>query len=116
MAKKTNVDKNLLDYIPIKNKEIDWKEKEDEKIQIIIYRDSLFERIVRKLFFTPEKYKIDLDEVGSFIWKHIDGEKNLYEISILLKEHFGEEAEPLYPRLTQYMNILQNNKFINFIK
>lgn len=105
---------NYLDYIPKKSDRIDWKEKEDGLIQIIIYRDSLFEKIVRKLFFTPDRYKLDLDEMGSFIWNHIDGKRNIYEIGQLVENEFKDEAEPLYERLAKFMNILINNKFIEF--
>lgn len=106
---------NYLDYIPKKSKEIDWREKENGLTQIIIYRDSLFDKLIRKLFFTPEKYKVDLDHLGSFVWNLIDGEMSVYEISILVKDEFGEAAEPLYERLIQYMKILKNNKFIDFV-
>lgn len=106
---------NYLDYIPKKSKEIDWREKENGLTQIIIYRDSLFDKLIRKLFFTPEKYKVDLDDLGSFVWNLIDGEMSIYEISILVKDEFGEAAEPLYERLIQYMKILKNNKFIDFV-
>ena len=109
---KIKKEENYLDYIPEKPESLKWKEKEDGIIRIIIDRDSLFERIVRKLFFTPESYKVDLDRLGSFIWKKIDGKRSLYDIGELLKDEFGDEAEPLYERLIQYMNILKNNKFI----
>lgn len=109
---KNKIRDNYLDYVPKRIHDISWVSKENGLIQIIVYRDSLFEEIVRKLFFTPNKYKIDLDKTGSFIWKHIDGKRSLYDISQLLKSEFGEEVEPLYKRLIQYMNILKNNKFI----
>lgn len=115
MFNKNKKAQNYLDYIPKKSEKIHWIEKEDGLTQIIIYRDSLFERIVRKLFFTPDKYKIDLDKMGSFIWNQIDGEKTIYEISQLVKDEFKEEAEPIYERLIQYMSILKNNKFIEFM-
>lgn len=113
--KNKNKEENYLDYVPKKSNKIHWEEKEDGLIQIIIYRDSLFERIVRKLFFTPDKYRVDLDEMGSFIWKHIDGKKTLQDIAELIKDEFGDEAEPLYDRFIQYINILKNNKFIKFV-
>ena len=115
MFKKNKKEENYLDYIPKKSDKIHWEDKEDGLVQIILYRDSLFEKIVRKLFFTPDKYRVDLDEMGSFIWHHIDGEKNIYEISQLFKDEFKEDAEPLYDRLIQYINILRNNKFIDFL-
>ncbi|MCF6461814.1 PqqD family protein [Clostridium sp. Cult1] len=115
MFKKDKKEENYLDYIPKKSEKIHWIEKEDGLIQIIIYRNSLFEKIVRKLFFTPDKYRIDLDRMGSFIWNHIDGQNTIYHISQLVKDEFKEEAEPLYERLIQYINILKNNKFIEFL-
>ncbi|HSH34729.1 PqqD family protein [Schnuerera sp.] len=115
MFNKKKKEENYLDYIPKKSDKIHWEEKEDGLVQIILYRDSLFEKIVRKLFFTPDKYRIDLDNMGSFIWKEIDGQKTIYQISQLVKDEFKEEAEPLYERLIQYMNILKNNKFIELL-
>jgi len=50
MIKGSRVDRNYLDYIPTKMDGIHWQEVEDGLIQIVVYRDSLFERIVRKIF------------------------------------------------------------------
>lgn len=114
MLKKEIKKENYLDYVPRRSQKIQWKQQEDGLIRLIVPRDSLVDRIVRKLFFTPESFKIDLDKLGSFIWKQIDGQKTIYQIGQLLKEEFKEEAEPLYERLIQYMNILKNNNFIEF--
>ncbi len=110
--KKKKIEENYLDYIPKRSQEVNWRNKEDGLIQIVVDRDSLYERIVRKLFFTPDSYKIDLDIMGTFIWNSIDGKRSLYDIAGLLQTKFGEDAEPLYQRLIQYINILKNNKFI----
>ena len=32
-----------------------------------------------------------------------------------MRDHFGDEAEPLYDRLVQYMQTLRNNRFILFL-
>lgn len=116
LEKKNKKKKNYLDYIPRRSQKIEWQQKENGLVQIIIYRDSLLEKIVRKLFFTPDKYKVDLDEIGSFVWLHIDGKKTIYEIGQLMKDQFRDEAEPLYERLIQFMNTLNNNKFIEFLR
>lgn len=110
--KKDKKEENYLDFVPRKSQNFEWIVKDDGIVQIIVERNSLFERIVRKLFFTPENYKVDLDKIGSFIWLQIDGSKTVYHIAELLKIEFGEDIEPLYKRLLQYINILKNNKFI----
>ena len=104
--------KNFLDYIPVKSKKINWKENEN-KVQLIIERDKLIDKIVRKFFNTPERNIVDLDELGSFVWQSIDGKKSVYEIYKKVKSNFGDKAEPLNERLITYINILKNNKFIN---
>lgn len=105
---------NYLDYIPKRSLNIKWEEREDGLVRLIVPRNTIIDRIVRKLFFTPEAFKIDLDKLGSFIWRQIDGEKTIYEIGKLLKEEFKEEAEPIYERLIQFMRILKNNNFIEY--
>ncbi|MBC7087627.1 MAG: PqqD family protein [Tissierellales bacterium] len=113
MRNKSKTNENYLDYIPKKSSKISTKYKEEGTIQLIVPRDSILERAVRKIFFTPDSYKIDLDEFGSFIWENIDGEKTVYQIAELLKNEFGDRAEPLYDRLIKFMVILENNKFIS---
>lgn len=112
MAKKAE---NYLDYIPLKSEKVDWKKTEEGLIQIIIYRNSFLDKIIRKLFFTPDKYIVDLDYLGSFVWDSIDDKKTVYEISKLVKDEFGEAAEPLYNRLIEYMVLLKNNKLIKLV-
>ena len=36
------------------------------------------------------------------------------ELAALQKEHFGEAAEPLYPRIVKYFQILDSYHFISF--
>ena len=42
----------------------------------------------------------------------MDGRKTLRELANMLKEEFGEKAEPLYPRLEKYVVSLKQNKLI----
>ncbi len=102
--------------VPVKSEKLDWEIKDDEVVQLIIKRDKLIDRIVRKLFYTPNKTVIDLDKMGSLVWKHIDGNRNVYELSQIVKAEFGEKAEPLNERLFTYINILKNNNFIKLIE
>ncbi len=108
MAKKKN---NYLDYIPVKNKKNTWEEK-DGKVTINMIHTGVYSAIAQKFFHTPKVSHIDLDEYGSFVWNAINGERNVYQIGELVKEHYGEKANPLYERLVKYMQILRNNKFV----
>ncbi len=116
MKRKIKKDDNFLELVPVIKKSQEWKLNEEGLVQIIIPRDGILDRIVRKFVKTPKVMKIDLDELGSFVWKLIDGKRNIEEIGQIVESEFGEKVEPLYDRLGTYINILRNNKFITLEK
>jgi len=77
---------------------------------------GLFDKLAQKLWITPKVSHIKLDRFGSFVWKQIDGSRSLIEIGILVKEEFGDKAEPLYERLAKYFDMLKNNRFVSYRK
>ncbi len=107
---------NLLDFIPVKNVEIAFSTDENGKVTLEIENKGLFNKIAQKLFKKPKISFIHLDDMGSFIWPNIDGEKNISQIGEIVKEYFGEKAEPLYERLCKYLQILESYGFINLNK
>jgi len=108
---------NYLDKIPKKNEKIRWKtdEKSEEKtVTLEIDNVGIFNRIAQKLLKKPKTSYVHLDEMGSFIWPLIDGEKTVFEIGKYVEEYFGNEANPLYERLSKYFAILESYGFISF--
>ncbi|MFH1198463.1 MAG: PqqD family protein [bacterium] len=76
---------------------------------------SLFDRI----FFRSQlnkPHKIDLDEIGSFIWKLCDGKNPIGEIIINAKLQFGEKIEPAEQRVLLFINKMYSTKFIHLYK
>lgn len=107
--------KNFLDFIPEHSPKITWSQK-DDIITVDMYHKGVFPWIAQKLFHRPKVSHISLDAHGSFVWKQINGKNTIYDIAMLVKEHFGDSAEPLYDRLVKYIKILRNNNFIVFVK
>ena len=106
--------KNYLDFVPKKNPAFCWELDDDGMVVILIENKGIYNRIAQKLLKKPRVSRITLEKFGSFIWRQIDGTRSVYEISGLVSEEFGEEAEPLIERLVKYLRILQNNRFILF--
>ncbi len=109
-----NKNENYLEKIPCRIESINWTRDQNGAVTLEIENKGVFNRIAQKVFKKPKISYIHLEEIGSFVWPIIDGEKNITEIGIMVKEHFGEEAEPLYPRLVKYFEILQSYKFVIF--
>ena len=45
----------------------------------------------------------------------MDGKRTIYEISEMVREHFGDRAEPVVERLVKYFQILYRNHFIGYV-
>ena len=105
--------KNYLDYIPVISEKNTWSE-ENGVVTIHMVHRGFYAAIAQKFFKRPRVSHIELDTMGSFIFPLIDGRRTVGDIALLVKERFGEAAEPLYDRLVQYMKILHNNGFIRY--
>lgn len=110
---KKNKTQNYLDNIPVKNQKIEWETDADGKVTLLIENNGFFNKMAQRLFGKPKTSQIHLDENGSFVWLLIDGEKNIEEIGKKVSENFGEKAEPLYERLSQFFKILESYNFIS---
>jgi hypothetical protein len=114
VSSKKEGSKNYLDYIPVINRSYKTETKEDGYVTIYVEKKGLMHKIAQKIFRRPYIFQFQLEEIGSFIWRHIDGRNTIYEIGQIVHEYFGEKAEPLYPRLIQYFQSLQSYDFIRY--
>ena len=110
--KKQKIASNFLDKIPTRNPDIGYTVDEKGVITLEIENKGLFNRIAQKVFKKPKISYIHLDEMGSFVWPIINGEKSITEIGEAVDEHFGEKAHPLYERLAKYFQILESYGFV----
>lgn len=112
--KKKKQQKNYLDLIPERAPEISWSEDENSNIILSVENTGFFNRIAQKLFKRPRFTQVHMEKYGSFLWPLLDGEKTVMELAQLQKEAFGEEVEPLYPRVVKYFQIMESYHFIRF--
>ena len=110
--KKQKQSGNFLDKKPSRKDGIDWTTDKDGIVTLEIKNKGFFNFIAQKLFKKPKISYIHLDEMGSFVWPLIDGEKDITELGKMVDEHFGEKAQPLYERLAKYFMILESYGFI----
>ena len=115
MAKKKNViNENYLEHVPVRQEDLRWDTDEKGMVTLYVHNTGLMKKLTQKLFKKPEYTQVHLDENGSFVWPLIDGKRNIIELGKGVKEHFGEKAEPLYPRLAKFFQILEIYGFVNF--
>lgn len=112
MAKKQS--ENFLEKIPVRVEKYRWSEKDDGLITIEIDNKGFFNRLLQLIAKKPKVSYIHLESTGSFVWKQIDGKRDILAIGELVKEHFGKDAEPVYERLVKYFATLSNAGFVEF--
>lgn len=110
--KKNKNQENYLEKIPIRKEDLRWEVDEDGKVVLYVHNTGFVKKLTQKFLKKPEYTQVHLDENGSFVWPLIDGKKNIMELGALVKEHFGEKAEPLYPRLAKFFQILESYGFV----
>ena len=114
IMKKNNISENFLERRPIRSALINWSQSDDGRVTLEIENTGFFNKIAQKFFGKPPVTYVHLDKTGSFVWPLIDGEKDIIEIGELVREKFGDEAEPLYERLAKFFQILESYNFIMF--
>lgn len=109
--KKEQLQKNYLDMIPSHNLS-NWQTSKDGIITLMVENSGLFHSIAQKIFKKPKFTQVHLDTMGSFLWPRIDGSKTVADLALEVKERFGKEADPLYPRIAKYFQILESYHFV----
>lgn len=110
---KQKIDKNYLDYIPVKNPEIKYETNDKGTITVFIRWEGFFNKIAQKFFHRPKISSIDLDDYGSFVWNAIDDKKDIYTLSQELDAHFPKMEKSL-SRLIKFLEILKDHHLITY--
>jgi len=85
----------------------------NDNLVVVLFkkRPTFIEKIFfRKMIDNP--YKIDLDEIGSFIWNLCDGKNNLNDILRKVKDYFGDKVDPAEERVLSFIKQMNNTKLI----
>ena len=110
--KKKN-DNNYLDYIPVKNPEIEYETDDNGKVTVYIEWKGFYHRIAQKFFHRPRVSDVKKDDYGSFVWLAIDDKKDVHQLSKELDARFPKMEKSL-SRLIKFLEILHDNHLIRW--
>ena len=114
--RKKQINANYLDNKPERKEGIRWSKDDEGMVTLEIENKGLMNRVAQKLFKKPPISYIHLDEMGSFIWPLLDGERDITSLGEDVEKRFGETAHPLYERLAKYIQILESYGFVTLNK
>jgi len=104
---------NLLDLIP--KRVAQFEESSDGLVTILKpkFSNRLMVKYVLPRLKNPN-FKVNLDQFGSFVWKLCDGTTTVEQIGRSLKENFQQDIEPLYERLSVFIQSLVRYRFLAY--
>ena len=105
--------RNLLDLIPIQN--VKWL-TDNQNLAVLLkpkYTNKFSTKYILPRMKSPN-YKINLDSFGTVVWHNCNGKNTVAEIGKRLKKQFGEEIEPVYDRLSIFIQAMERSKLIYY--
>ena len=87
--------RNYLDFVPIKNPDIEYQTGDNGKVTVFIEWKGFYHRI------------------GSFVWLAIDDNKDVHQLSKELDARFPNMEKSL-SRLIKFLEILRDNHLIRW--
>jgi hypothetical protein len=93
---------------------LNWEEAENGRV--VVLRPRIGEgRIGRWLeaLWGLSPYRIRLDEMGTFVWKHCDGKASAKQIADELRRNFGNKVEPAEDRLRSFLLQMSRARMID---
>ena len=104
---------NLLGLAPLRI--ADWEELEDRVVMLRPEPVSVGLRgLMDRFFHRMSANRIRLDEVGSFAWRHLDGERTVAEVGELLRGEFGDRVDPVAERLGHFVQVMRREGFLAY--
>lgn len=111
---KNNNRRNFLMYVPeIKYK--NWKENNGKVILYFEVKDPI-KKFAGWLVKKSPNCDMEFDELCSFAWLSIDGERSIYDIAKIMSLKSDDSIDDSIYRIITYMKFLSKKGWINFKK
>ena len=105
--------RNLLEIRPVRN--LEWEIERNGTVVLLVpkFRNRYIVKYILP-HLKKRHFRVKLDEHGSFIWKMLDGNTTVGEISEKIRDIYGESFDPNYERIGKFIANLTSNKFLLF--
>lgn len=111
--------KRLMLLRPVHNSLITVEERDDGEIILHIpvkEKVGFFTKILAKCVQMPSEKRVELDEVGSFVWKLCDGSNTLESVVQKVGREYRMNRREAEVSTTTFMEMLIQRNFIAFYK
>lgn len=100
---------------PLRNPAITWEEQDNGRVLLIVpLEQKAWLRLLRLLVRIPTEKKVELDELGSDVWRWSDGEATVDDLVARLSQKHKLHRREAETSLTQFLQTLAQRRFMGF--
>ncbi|NLO72908.1 MAG: PqqD family protein [candidate division WS1 bacterium] len=102
-----------LRIYPVRNPGLKWKLDEQGLVRAtLVRRRDLWGKLIGGILSTPDARDLQLDEIGSFVWMHCDGEHTLNDIVESMMEKYKLGRREVEASLNEFLRMLAKRGMI----
>jgi len=106
---------DVMKSIPVRNSLIKWEESENGEVSLVVpQKETLWVKIVSKVFMLPNSRVVVLDEVGSTVWGLCDGHKPIGTMVRALSNKYKLTHKEAETSLLAYFRKLGKRGYVGF--
>lgn len=103
----------MLRLRPMRNTAIEWQENSAGEAELTIpYRTDRLARVLAAVVRLPETRRVQLDEVGTHVWRLCDGTHTVEAIIRSMAREFKMNRAEMEASVARYLQILAERRFI----
>ena len=116
LKKRPDMDRTqVMKAFPVRNQLITWEiDDKGEAALVIPQKETLWLRLVSKLFMLPGKRVIVLDSIGTYVWQMCDGKHTISQIIKGIQNQYQLTRKEAETSLFTFMQQLGKRNFIQF--
>lgn len=115
-----DVDRGMVMTLrPGRNSVLTWETRESGETILTVPENEQVGAITRwmaKRLKVPTERKVELDEVGSFVWELCDGNNTIESIVQKTSKHYKMSRREAEVSVTMFLQMLHERNFIGFYK
>ncbi len=104
---------NLLELTPVRIAE--WEEVGE---RVVVLRPAPTSRGLKRLLdsflHSLSARRLRLDDIGSFAWRELDGERTVGQVAARMRERFGDSVEPAAERLGHLIRAMHREGLVAY--
>ena len=104
---------------PARNEKLTWDKQESGETILIVPQNekvSFLTRMMAKWLNAPTERRVELDEVGGFVWEMCDGKRTVETIVHTTGREFKMNRREAEVSVTMFLQMLHERNFIGFYK